>query len=177
MSPKNLISVAFLVFLALHNDAHLIKRRLINEFSITKIQYACPKSFTPEIASSPLQAGFDSLHYGETKQHFSGPPVPLELLKVLDIVVLPSREVCVLGERINNYILPEHSQFETLLSIAAWGIPCMSGPIHTKRSHCFDQQMSFIGSDDNRKFQRFSRHLVAAIQNYYYKINFANFFK
>ena len=177
MSPKKLISVAFLVVFALYNDAHFVHRRLANEFSIKKIKYACPKSVLPEIASSPFQFGPGSLNFGETKQHFSAPPVPPMLLKVLDIVLLPSREVCVLGEKLKNYILPENSQHEILLSIAAWCIPCMSRPIHTKRSHCFEQQMSSIGSDDNRNFQRFSKHLVAAIQNYYYKINFANFFK
>ena len=171
MAQKIIIAFASLAFLALYVDAYLIQRRPVNELSIKNFQYECPKSsrrVPPKKTSSPFQAVLDDLNYDETKQQFAVPPVSTRLFKILDMVVLPSREVCVLGEKLKNYLLPEDSQFEILLSIAAWCFPCMSDPIHTKRKHCFEQKLNSIGSDKNTKFQRFSKRLVAAIWIYYY---------
>ena len=171
MAQKIFIAFASLAFLALYIDAHLIQRRPVNKLSIKNFQYECPKSsrrVPPEKATSPFQAALDDLNYDETKQQFTVPPVSIRLFKILDMVVLPSREVCVLGEKCKNYILPEDHQFEILLSIAAWCFPCMSEPIHTKQRHCFKQKLSSIRSDENTKFQRFSKRLVAAIWKYYY---------
>jgi hypothetical protein len=112
---------------------------------------------------------------GETKRQYTVVPLLTRLRNTLDMVVLPSREVCVLGEKVKNYILPENSQFETMLSIAAWCLPCISEAIHTKRRQCLKQRLNAIGPDNNTIFQPFSERLAAAIQEYYFYNNFLFF--
>jgi hypothetical protein len=176
MSLKIIITIGFLASFVRYNDAYNVQRTLNYEFPKKNFQYACPNSskwVSLEIASPPFQIGSDYVNYGQTKQYFfTGPPVSTKLFTILDMVVLPSREVCVLGEKLKHYTLPNNSQFEIMLSIAAWFFPCILEPINAKRSYCFSQKLSSIGSDDNTKFEQFSEQLVAAIQKYYYLNNF-----
>ena len=182
MPVKINIAIAFLAFFALCNDAYIIQRGLRCQFPIKKFQDACLKSskwVSPKLASSPVQIGLDSGHGDGTKrskQPFTFTPRSTTLFKMLDMVVLPSGEILVLREKLRNYTLPENNQFQTMLSIAAWCLQCLSEPIATKRSHCVKQQLNFIGSDDDIKFKRFSERIVTAINEYYYK-NFVMFFE
>ena len=164
MSFKINIAVAFLAFFALCNDAYIVKRSLRYEFPVKNLQQPCPKSSKlvfPEIA----EVGLDSL--------FS-----TRVFKMLDMVVLPSREVCVLGEKLKNYTLPEKTQFYIMLSIAAWCFPCILDPMftETERRHCLEQKLNSIVADDNTKFKRFSERFVPMIQEYYYYKNVVTFF-
>jgi hypothetical protein len=164
MSFKINIALAFFAFFALCNDAYIVQRSLRYEFPVKNLQQSCPKSSKlvfPEIA----QVGLDSL--------FS-----TRIFKMLDMVVLPSREVCVLGEKLKNYKLPEKTQFYIMLSIAAWCFPCILDPMYTEteRRHCLEQKLNFIVGDDNTKFKRFSERFVPMIQQYYYYKNVVTFF-
>ena len=178
MSLKINIAVAFLAFSALCIDAYIVQRRIRQELPVKNLQYACPKSsnwVTPEMVLSPVEVALDSLNGGKTKKQFTVAPLLTRLVENLEMVVLPSREVCVLGEKLKNYIMPENSQFEIMLSIAAWCLPCISEPIHTQRSHCLEQKLNAIGANDNTRFQEFSERLVAAIQEYFFYNNFLFF--
>ena len=175
MLVKINIAVAFLAFFALCNDGYFIQTGLRHQFQIKNVQYACPKSsklVSPKIATSPVHDGLDSRNgYGRklTKPQFTFTPLSVGLFKILDMVVLPSREVCVLGVKLKNYTLPDNNQFQTMLSIAVWCLPCHSEPTSKKRIHCAEQQLNSIGSDDNKKFKTISERVVKAINEYYYR--------
>lgn len=183
MSLKMNSVVAFLALFALCSDAYIIQTNHRYEFPMKKLQYTCPKNsngVSPEIPYSPVQVGLNSRNVDEMKrsqQQFTFSPLPARLFKMLGMVVLPSREVCALGEKLENYILPENDQFPTMISIAAWCLPCLSEPIHTKRMRCLKQQLNSTGAENNTQFRRFSESFVAAIYEYYYYRNVLRFFK
>ena len=182
MPRKMNTALAFLAFFTLCSDAYIVQRNHGYEFPMKKVQYTCPpysKWVSPKIASSSVQARIISRNGDETKrtkQEFTFTPVSARLFNMLDMVALPSREVCVLGGKLKSYILPENTQFQSMLSIAVWCLPCLLEKIHTKRNHCLKQQLNSIGEDDNTKFKRFSERFVAAVNKYYYYNNFLTFF-
>ena len=175
MTHKIDIAVAFLALFVLFNDAYIVQRGIKNEFLVKNLRNACPisaKWVTPETVPSVVQVGSKYLNDGETKRHnkqFAFTPVSTSFFQMLDMVVLPSREVCVLGQKLKNYILPESNQFQTKLSIAAWLLPCFTTPSnHTRTRYCLEQQMNSIGRNDMLSFKRFSERFLEAMQEYYY---------
>ena len=182
MTHKIDIAVAFLALFVLCNDAYIVQTDIKNDFAVKNVRNACPisaKWVTPETVPSLVQIGSKFLNGGETKRHnqqFAFTPILTSFFQMLDMVVLPSREVCVLGQKLKNYILPENNQFQTKLGIAAWLLPCLTTPIHhTKTRYCLEQQMNSIGRNDMLSFKRFSERLVAAIHEYYYYHHFLMF--
>ena len=140
----------FLSAFAFYNDACLVQTKLRFKFPLR--HYACPKpsnGVSSERAVYPFQ---DSLVLVE--------PASTRLFKILQMVVLPSGEVCVLGKKLKNFILPENSQFEIMLIIAVWCSPCISETTHTKRNHCFTEKLIFIELVTNKEFKPFSEVLL-----------------
>ena len=161
MLSKRIITVYVLAFFAHHNDASYGQRRLsfrrgLNGFIPRNFEYACPKptkEVSSEISSDPLQLGTDYQNDGKLAQHFDVFPVATRLFKILDMAVLPSREVCVSGEKLRNFILPQDLKFETMFSIAIFCISCIQEELQSKRSYCLEQKLRYIVSAYNMKFK------------------------
>ena len=106
MSLKICITVVLLPsFLVFRNDANRLNG---NNY------YACPKS--PKLISavinlSPFQVSSDSRDNSARDIPLVVIPISRRTFKKLDMTLLPSREVCVLGNKLKNFVLPEKSQF------------------------------------------------------------------
>ena len=70
---------------------------------------------------------------------FTCPPFKETAPGQLGMVVLPSREVCIRGQKINNSPLPDdpQAQFEILESVASWFNPCTHKKTKLASRHCF----------------------------------------
>ena len=108
--------------------------------------YKCPdtpKWFSPEISLSPFPVSSDLHRHGETETPLYVFPLSLRTFKKLDLTVLPSREVCVLGMKLKNTILPSdyEKQFEIMTCIAVWFSPCIAKSNTEKRLQCFKNKI------------------------------------
>jgi hypothetical protein len=150
MLPKIIITVCFLAFFALHTEACYGGRRHragrgLNGFTPRNFEYACPKSG------------------GQTVENFTLVPIATRLFKLLDMKLLPSREVCVLGEKLSSFILPEDLEFETMFSIAIFCSDCIQEERQSNISQCLEQKRRYIEWASTLKFKSLSELFVASI--------------
>ena len=121
--------------------------------------------FSPEITDSPFLVGTDAVdRKGNKDETIIVAPISRNLFNKLELVVLPNREICVLGEKINSLRLPYQSEFEIMTGIAIWFSPCTSRPTHVKRVECLNRKMKSINDVDITIFQNLHDFLVAALQ-------------
>ena len=132
----------------------------------------CPissKRISPDINNSPFIIGSDSVDdLGNKEEKIIVVPISRQLFKKLELVILPTREVCVLGEKLENLRLPYRSKFEEfriMTGIAIWFSPCVSRPSHTERMKCFDKRMKSINLVDISVFKSLYDFMVAAFQD------------
>ena len=145
----------------------------LNQLKITSVsmfsESGCPvssKRISPEINDSPFLVGTDGVTDPDTtEKSLIVAPISTKLFKKLQLVVLPTREVCVLGEKLKNLRLPYYSEFEIMTGIAIWFSPCVSRPTHMKRMECFDKKMNSINGVDIALFKDLHEFLVAAFQD------------
>ena len=138
MSLKIIICLGMLSFLVFRNDANRHRGQNGNYY------YACPKSSTfisPDITLSPFEVSSDSQNNSEREIPLVVAPISRRTFKKLDMTLLPSREVCIVGKKLKNFILPQNSQFRIMVGIAIWFSPCLSLPTNTQRFHCMDQKV------------------------------------
>ena len=132
----------------------------------------CPvssKRISPEINNSPFIIGSDSVDdSGNKKEKIIVAPISRKLFNKLELVILPTREVCVLGEKLENLRVPYRSKFEEfriMTGIAIWFSPCVSRPSHTECMKCLDKRMKSINSVDISVFKSLHDFMVAAFED------------
>ena len=128
----------------------------------------CPKSskwISPEISLSPFLVSSDSSNNEDVENPLVVVPLSIRIFKKLEMTILPSREVCVLGEKLKNIILPYDSVFEVMTGIAVWFSPCVSIPTNNKRMQCIRQSMETVQSLDTKQFKTFYEFVVRAVQD------------
>ena len=159
MSLKILCILLLIVIVFVdRDDTFVLRSRYIRSYS-RRDHNPCPKSskiVSPEISFSPFLVGSDAPgHVNTEKQPLVVIPVSTRMFKKLEMGVLPSREVCVLGEKLDNLILPPDfdSQFEVMTGIAIWFSPCVSAPTHEKRMDCFTEKTKEIGALNISQFK------------------------
>ena len=120
---------------------------------------------SPEITDSPFLVGTDAVdHKGNKDEPMIVAPISRNLFNKLQLVVLPNREICVLGEKIKSLRLPYQSEFEIMTGIAVWFSPCTARPTHVKRVECLNKKMKSINDADITIFRNLHDFLVAALQ-------------
>ena len=128
----------------------------------------CPitsRRISPEITDSPFLVGTDEVdHKGNKIEPMIVAPISRNLFNKLQLVVLPNREICVLGEKIKSLRLPYQSEFEIMTGIAVWFSPCISRPTHVKRLECLNKKMKSINDSDITIFKNLHEFLIAALQ-------------
>jgi len=131
----------------------------------------CPEStkwISPEISLSPFIVSSDSSYDEDAENPLVVVPLSIRLFKKLQMRILPSREVCVLGEKLKNISLPddgEDSVFEIMTGIAVWFSPCISIPANNQRMQCIKQSMETIQALDIKQFKTFYALVVRAVQH------------
>ena len=125
MPLRTIITLAILASFLLRTDACAALRVTRNDVCPGKSHYACPnpsKWILPDISLSPFQVGSDYHNDRKPEQRFTVVPVTARLFKKLDMVLLPSREVCISGEKSKNFILTESellSELRIMIGIAS----------------------------------------------------------
>ena len=132
------------------DDGYSIWPKLRNLLRPGMDQYTCPsfRRVSPEISLSPFQVTSDSRNGMSAEEPLTIIPVSVRAFSKLGLVVLPSREVCILGQKLPKIILPNDSgsQFEMMTGIAIWFSPCIQRTTQIKRKRCFTQQMKTFNS-------------------------------
>ena len=175
MSLKIIICLGILSFLIFGNDANRNKRYRLEigkengKWKLRKgnYNYACPKSpkfISPDISLSPFKVSSDPQSNRASEIPLVVAPISRRTFKKLDMTVLPSREVCVVGKKLKNFVLPRKSQFRIMVGIAIWFSPCLSLPTNTQRFHCMDQKVTAFESIDIKIFKTFFEFLSLIVQ-------------
>ena len=167
MSLKIIICLGMLSFLVFRNDANRHRGQNGNYY------YACPESpkfISPDITLSPFEVSSqkrssDSQNNSPREIPLVVAPISRRTFKKLDMTVLPSREVCVVGKKLKNFVLPQKSQFRIMVGIAIWFSPCLSLPTNTKRFHCMDQKVTAFQSIDIKIFKTFYEFLSRIVHH------------
>ena len=162
-------TIAFLVFLSHFtspNDAiPVINRSLMKNYVGEE---ECPfssKYISPAINYSPFLVGTDGVDaQGNGQKPVTIVPISTHIFQKLELVVLPNREICVLGEKLKNLRLPRDSEFEVMIGIGIWFSPCVSKQTHAKRLKCFDRKMELANAMDVSLLKNLYHFLVYATQ-------------
>ena len=161
--------IALLVFLynfTLPNDAIPVINRSLMKNYVGEEQ--CPfssKYISPAINYSPFLVGTDGVDAQANGQKpVTIVPISTHIFQKLELVVLPNREICVLGEKLKNLRLPRDSEFEVMVGIGIWFSPCVSKQTHAKRLKCFDKKMELANAMDLSLLKNLYHFLVYATQ-------------
>ena len=143
ISMKKIALVVCLCCYTVPNDAiPVINRSLMKNYVGEE---KCPfssKYITPAINYSPFLVGTDGVEaQGNGQKPVTIVPISTQIFQKLELVVLPNREICVLGEKLKNLRLPQDSEFEVMVGIGIWFSPCVSKQTHARRLRCFDRKM------------------------------------
>ena len=128
----------------------------------------CPKSskwISPEISLSPFLISSDSSNNEDSERPLMVVPLSTRIFKKLEMTILPSREVCVLGEKLKNIILPYDSVFEIMTGIAVWFSPCISLPTNNDRMQCVRKSMKTVQNLDVTQFKTIYELVRRAVQH------------
>ena len=128
----------------------------------------CPISsrrVSPDINNAPFLVGSDALdNSGNQKEKLVVAPISLSMFMKLELMLLPTREVCVLGKKLNNLRVPYPSEFEMMTGIAVWFSPCVSKENHVKRMECFDEKIESIEAVNINRIKSLHDILVLALK-------------
>ena len=130
--------------------------------------YACPKApkfISPDITLSPFQVSSDSQNNSERELPLVVIPISRRTFKTLDMHLLPSREVCILGNKLKNFVLPQNSQFAIMVGIAIWFSPCLSQRTNEQRLDCIELKFKSFESVNITTFKTFVKFLARVVQN------------
>ena len=147
------------IFFAIHTRSNVQ-----NHLLARNNHYLCPKSPKTLYEGTPLTvdpAITDSANNDPTEKPsyvmfprlFMRKRGPREL-KHLYMTVLPSNEVCVLGKKLKNIILPQNFQSQILTGIAIWLSPCILMPILAKSNECIESKRKAMELVDIDAFRR-----------------------
>ena len=153
MEWKAFIIVTFLALFMNHYDSILMDPLFFSVYNnLQNPILSCPKSpktVYPGTSSSVIQTLTDSSNIGEIENSLDVMHFHLFKLKRdprafrnLDIALLPSNEVCVLGKKLPNIILPQNYQYEIMTGIVIWLNPCISIPNHAKSNDCIERRLN-----------------------------------
>ena len=131
-------------------------------------QNGCPVSsrrVSPDINNTPFLVGSDAIDdSGNQEEKLVVAPISLSMFMKLELMLLPTREVCVLGRKLNNLRVPYPSEFEIMTGIAVWFSPCVSKQTHVKRMECFDEKMKSIEAVNINRIKNLHDILVLALK-------------
>lgn len=134
-----------------------------------RYQYRCPsfKGISPVISLSPFEVRSDSSNGMHQEHYLTVIQVSLKMFSKLGMMVLPSNELCIIGQKMDRIILPnDHtSQFEIMIGIAIWFSPCIHRTTQIKRKSCLTRQMKKFNSLELHKINTFSKFLTKFIEN------------
>ena len=162
MSLIIIICLGMLSVLVFCHDANLHQGQNKNYY------YACPKSskfISPDVTLSPFEVSSDSQNNSAREIPLAAFQISRRIFKKLDMTVLPSREVCIVGKKLKNFILPQHSQFRIMVGIAMWFSPCLTLPTNTQRVHCMDQKVTGFQSINIKMFKTFYEFLSQIVHH------------
>ena len=164
---KLIASVIILCYFSSSNNAIPVISRKFSSIMLPE-ENECPvsnKYISPAINYSPFLVGSDSMDdKGNRDDTMIVVPISRHLFEKLQLVVLPSREICVLGEKLKKIRLPYDSEFEVMTGVGIWFSPCVSKETHAKRIECFDKKMELVNAADVRLFRNLYDILVVATQ-------------
>ena len=166
MPMKTIALLVFLSHFTSPNDAiPVINRSLMKNYVGEE---KCPfssKYITPAINYSPFLVGTDGVEaQGNGQKPVTIVPISTQIFQKLELVVLPNREICVLGEKLKNLRLPRDSEFEVMVGIGIWFSPCVSKQTHAKRLKCFDKKIELANAMDLSLLKNLYHFLVYATQ-------------
>ena len=128
----------------------------------------CPassRSISPDVNDSPFLVGSDAVDdSGNHEEKLIVAPISLSIFMKLELMLLPSREVCVLGKKLKRLRVPYPSEFEVMTGIAVWFSPCFSKQTHEKRMQCLDGKMNSIEAVNINRFKTLHDFLVSALK-------------
>lgn len=153
-----IIAVGFTLsrFVSSSDDTHSISpkmRTVLTRMDRQSNGCQSKKRISPEISLSPFQVTSDAQHVVGSGMRPEQPltifPVSVKAFSKLGLEVLESREVCILGQKLKNIILPtdSSSQFEIMTGIAIWFSPCIQRTSH-EQTRCFTRQMKRFNAID-----------------------------
>ena len=177
MALKTFIAFIFLASFVHNNESILLNpllwgqqifpNNVQNHLLTRDIHYMCPKYPKTLYVGTSLsvdQAITDSANKGTTEKSLYAMSPRLFMRKRgpretnnLDMTVLPSNEVCVLGKKLKNVILPQNYQSQIMTGIAIWLSPCTLHPyftIHEKSNECIERRLKAIELVDIDVFRR-----------------------
>ena len=166
MSMKKIALVVCLCCYTAPNDAIPVINRSLMKNNVGEEE--CPfssKIISPAINYSPFLVGTDGVDaQGNGQNPVTIVPLSIHIFRKLELVVLPNREICVLGEKLKSLRLPRDSEFEVMTGIAIWFSPCVSRQTHAKRLKCFDRKMELANAMDVSLLRNLYHFLVYATQ-------------
>ena len=131
-------------------------------------QNGCPVSsrrISPDISNAPFLVGSDAVDdSGNMEETLIVAPISLSMFMKLELSLLPTREVCVLGQKLKNLRVPYPSEFEIMTGIAVWFSPCVSKPTNVERLQCFEKKMESIEDVNINRFKTLHHFLVSALK-------------
>ena len=131
-------------------------------------QNVCPVSsrrIFPDISNAPFLVGSDAVDdSGNQEEKLIVVPISLSMFMKLELSLLPTREVCVLGQKLKNLRVPYPSEFEIMTGIAIWFSPCVSKPTNVERLQCFEKKMKSIEAVNINRFKSLHHFLVSALK-------------
>ena len=181
MELKTFIIVIFLASFIHHYDC-ILKDTLF--FSVyNKLQnpsLLCPKTpktLYPGTSSSAIQTVTESANNGKPENSIDVMHSRAFKLKRdprafrnLDITLLPSNEVCVLGKKLPNIILPQNYQYQIMTGITFWLSPCISIPNPAKSNDCIERKLNVMELVDIDAFRTFAFYTV----HFTYRVQYLN---
>ena len=141
-----LIIIIFFIGLASRFSSHHGYSFLAKVIKLPTGQYICPsiRRMSPEISLSPFEVLSDSPNQVDKEPTLTIIPVSIKAFSKLGMAMLPTNEICVLGQKLPRIVLPNDdatAQFEIMTGIAIWFSPCIIRDTHQKRKTCFRRQM------------------------------------
>ena len=128
----------------------------------------CPVSsriISPDINNAPFLVGSDAVDgSGSHEERLIVAPISLSTFMKLELMLLSTREVCVMGEKLKNLRVPYPTEFETMTGIAIWFSPCVSKQTNDERMQCIDEKVKSIETVNTNRFKSDHDFLVSALK-------------
>ena len=149
---KLILIIVFITLASEHVSLHNGYSFLSKVMKLPTGQYICPsvRRISPEISLSPFEVLSDSPNQVRKEPPLTIIPVSIKAFAKLGMAVLPTNEICVLGQKLPGVVLPNDptTQFEMMTGIGIWFSPCIIRDTHQKRKSCFRRQMNKFNEMD-----------------------------
>ena len=134
-----------------------------------KSNSVCPEStkfISRDISLSSFQVSSNSPNISDNEQPLVVAPISRRTLKKFEMTVLKqTREVCILGQKVENFKLTKKYLFETRVGIAIWFYPCITKPRHDEIINCIKPKCLSYESVDVKLFKTLFEFISGAVQD------------